>query len=459
MITNLAARNFKSWADTGDVRLGPITGLFGTNSSGKTSLLQLLLMLKQTADSPDRSQVLNLGDDRNLVELGTFQELLFSHDLGNLLEVSLDWSLPESLSVEDPAQKGNELFQGETLGFSSSIEWRNGSGKDLGRAAVREMHYRFAGSKFGMRPSGRKVSEFDLYQTDPHFKFVRVQGRPWKLPPPAKCYGFPDQVRAYYQNASFLSDLELQLEQLFSRVFYLGPLRDYPKRQYQWAGAQPADMGRRGERVVEALLASRESGVSYSLGRGIKRQTLEQRVAWWLKELELISSFEVRPVTEGGKLFQVWVRRHPRAAEVLITDVGFGVSQILPVISLCYYAPEGSTIILEQPEIHLHPRVQAGLADVFIDVVRQRKVQIILESHSEHLLRRLQLRIAEEKLMSNEASLYFCSTDKGESRLTTLELDLFGNIVNWPKDFFGDEMAEIATMQKAILRRKRQARA
>lgn len=460
MITNLSAMNFKSWVDTTDIRMGPITGLFGTNSSGKTSLLQLLLMLKQTADSPDRSQVLNLGDDRSLAELGTFQELLFSHDLNKTLNISLDWSLTDSLAVEDPAKKGSTLFQDSALGFSTSIEWRVGSGKELGRAAVREMKYRYAGGVFSMVPSGgRKVSEFDLKHTHTNFKFVRVPGRPWKLPPPAKCYGFPDQVRAYYQNASFLSDLELQFEQLFSRVFYLGPLRDYPKRQYQWAGAQPADMGRRGERVVEALLASRESGVTYSLGRGIKRQTLEERVAWWLKELELISSFEVRPITEGGKLFQVWVRRHPKAAEVLITDVGFGVSQILPVIALCYYAPEGSTVILEQPEIHLHPRVQAGLADVFVDVAKQRNVQIILESHSEHLLRRLQLRIAEEKLTNEEASLYFCSGENGESRLMPLELDLFGNIVNWPKDFFGDEMADIAAMQKAILERKQRSKA
>lgn len=459
MITNLAAKNFKSWAGTGEVRLGPITGLFGSNSSGKTSLLQLLLLLKQTADSPDRSQVLNLGDDRSLVELGTFQEVLYSHDLGKTLDMSLDWSLPESLSVDDPATKGMTLFQGDRLGFATSIGWRLGSGKELGRATVHEMRYRFAGGEFTMRPSGTKVNEYDLNHTHSHFKFVRVQGRPWKLPPPAKCYGFPDQVRAYYQNASFLSDLELQFEQLFSRVFYLGPLRDYPKRQYQWAGAQPADMGRRGERVVEALLASRESGVTYSRGRGIKRQTLEQRVAWWLKELGLISEFEVRPITEGGKLFQVWVRRHPKAAEVLITDVGFGVSQILPVITLCYYAPEGSTVILEQPEIHLHPSVQAGLADVFVDVARHRNVQIILESHSEHLLRRLQLRIAEEELASSEAALHFCFTEKGESQLMPLELDLFGNIVNWPHDFFGDDMAEIAAMQKAILERKKRASA
>jgi predicted ATPase len=275
------------------------------------------------------------------------------------------------------------------------------------------------------------------------------------LPPPAKCYGFPDQVRAYYQNASFLSDLELQFEEEFARVFYLGPLREYPKRQYSWAGAQPADMGRRGERVVDALLASRESGVKLSLGRGKKKQTVEERVAEWLKDLGLIDSFHVRPITKDGRLFQVWVRRDPKAAEVLITDVGFGVSQILPVITLCYYAPEGSTLLLEQPEIHLHPKVQAGLADVLVDAMKTRNIQIILESHSEHLLRRLQRRLADETIVPEQTALYFCSTETGESHLTPLDLDLFGNIKNWPKDFFGDEFGEIAAMSQAALERKK----
>ncbi|MDP2644194.1 MAG: DUF3696 domain-containing protein [Desulfobacterales bacterium] len=212
-------------------------------------------------------------------------------------------------------------------------------------------------------------------------------------------------------------------------------------------------MGRRGEKVVDALLSSRDAGQSISLGRGRKRLTLEERVARWLKELGLIESFSVRPITPDGKLFQVWVRRRTKAAEVLITDVGFGVSQILPVIALCYYAPKGSTVLLEQPEIHLHPSVQAGLADVCIDAVRTRGIQIILESHSEHLLRRLQLRMAEDILKPENAALYFCKTEKGESRLMHLDLDLFGTITNWPKGFFGDEYQEIAKTQEAILKR------
>jgi predicted ATPase len=262
-------------------------------------------------------------------------------------------------------------------------------------------------------------------------------------------------VRGYYQNAGFLSDFELQFEELFSRMYYLGPLRDYPRRQYAWAGTQPADMGRRGEKAVDAILASRDAGQKISLGRGRSRLTLEERVARWLKDLGLIDGFSVRPITQGGKLFQVWVRRHTKATEVLITDVGFGVSQILPVIVLCYYAPEGSTLLLEQPEIHLHPAVQAGLADVLVDAVINRKIQIILESHSEHLLRRLQRRMAEEKIKPEDTALYFCTVEKGESRLIPLELDLFGNITNWPEGFFGDEFNEIASTQDAIIERKR----
>lgn len=457
MITQLAMKNFKSWRDTGDIRFAPITAFFGSNSSGKTSLLQLLLMLKQTADSSDRSQVLDLGDDRGLVELGTFPDLLWKHDRSACLEWRVQWELPQPLKVEDPAERKRVLFEGNRLGFSACVEWRGNSEGDLGRMGVSWMAYKFADSVFGMKSVRQSETEYDLLQNHQDFKFVRSPGRAWPLPAPAKCYGFPDQVRAYYQNAGFLSDLELEFERLFSGLFYLGPLRDYPKRQYQWAGSHPADMGRRGERVVDALLSARETGKLISRGRGQKRQTLEERVAWWLKKLDLIDHFEVRPITSGGRLFQVWVRRYPSGPEVLITDVGFGVSQILPVITLCYHVPKGSTIILEQPEIHLHPSVQAGLADVLVDTATTRNVQILVESHSEHLLRRLQRRMAEEKLRPDDAALYFCSMGPDGSRLTSLDLDPFGQIVNWPQDFFGDEFGEMAAMGRAIQRRKKEA--
>ncbi len=115
MISQLRVQNFKSWRDTGEMRLAPLTALFGTNSSGKTALLQLLLMLKQTTESPDRAQALSLGDERTPVELGTFSDLLFAHNLNFALAWELTWKLPEWLKIEDPAQKGHTLLQGDTL--------------------------------------------------------------------------------------------------------------------------------------------------------------------------------------------------------------------------------------------------------------------------------------------------------------------------------------------------------
>lgn len=453
MITRLLMENFKSWKDTGEVRLAPITGLFGSNSSGKTSFLQLLLMLKQTAESSDRSLVLNLGDERSLVELGLFRDVVTSHDSQAVLACGLTWDLPEDLKVLDPEQKGGILFQGSTLKFNAHVR-ENGQG----RALVNDLEYQLGDGRFGMKWSG-KGSKYALYSKGEDgkgtFKFLRTPGRVWDLPAPVKCYGFPDQVKAYYQNAGFLADFELQFQQLFSRVFYLGPLREYPQRQYTWAGAHPADMGRRGERVVDALLASRSRDEKISRGPGYKRFTLEEYVAYWLRELNLIHDFTVESITkDGGSLYQVAVQRSPKSTKVLLTDVGFGVSQILPVLTLCYYVPEGSTILIEQPEIHLHPAVQAGLADVFLDAVKKRKVQIIVESHSEHLLRRLQRRMAEEAISKDDAALYFCSTRDGLSHLKPLQINLFGEIENWPENFFGDEFGELAAMAKAKAERQ-----
>ena len=111
------------------------------------------------------------------------------------------------------------------------------------------------------------------------------------------------------------------------------------------------------------------------------------------------------------------------------------------------------TLLIEQPEIHLHPKVQSGLADVFIDAIKVKKIQIIVESHSEYLLRRFQRRIAEENLTNTVFKAYFCDNIEDNSVLTPLDVDIFGNIVNWPKDFFGDEIGEYSKITSAIQKR------
>lgn len=458
MLTRLRLKNFKSWADTGDVALRPITGFFGANSSGKSSLLHAILLLKQTSDSQDRALVLHFGNKSTPIDLGDFASVLHGHKSGNELEMSLDWELDSALAIEDAKNANRAVVRSDALGFSVAM----GEVKERTpvRPIVKNMAYKIGDAVFGMREkrSGRMKEEYELYSNtpdSPEFAFLRNVGRPRRLSP-EKCYGFPDVVRAEFQNAGFLADLVLEFENRLEQIAYLGPLRAHPERRYAWTGAQPADMGRAGEAVVDAILAAREREHKISPGYRKKRLTVEQYVARWLKELRLIHDFRVVSIGDGGQLYEVRVKRTPRSADVLLTDVGFGVSQILPVLVLCLFVPEGSTVLLEQPEIHLHPSVQAGLADIMIDTWQRRRVQVIVESHSEHLLRRLQRRIAEEKVTTDDVGLYFCELGNRRSELRTLDLDVFGNITNWPPDFFGDEFGEIAAMTRAVERRKTQ---
>jgi len=459
MLTQLSVANFKSWRSIPQMRLAPITGLFGTNSSGKSSILQLLLMLKQTVESSDRAQILEFGGERSLTNLGSFGDVVFNHAKPGKLDFSLRWEPFKILVFENPESKDSTHFVTTDMGFSCQLD-ENGSG----RVSVSQFTYSpllshpdSAIFQFGLT---RKESTGGAYQficqTKNTFQIPRNPGRPSELLSPVKFYGFPDQVYAQYKNAGFLSEFQLAFEKLFGTLYYLGPLREFPRRYYGWNGSEPTDMGQRGERVVEALLAARERGpyISTGPGRGHKLQTLEERIAYWLKELGLIHDFRVEPIAKDSNIYKVRVQRSPSSAEVLITDVGFGVSQILPVLGLCYYVPEKSVVLLEHPEIHLHPSAQAGLADVFIDAVKNRNIQIILESHSEHLLRRLQRRIADETHKPDDTALYFCEMGKESSSLIPLDLDSFGNITNWPKDFFGDDVGELAETARAVVKRR-----
>ena len=458
MLTRMRLQGFKSWRDTGDIGLRPITAFFGANSSGKTSLLQALLLLKQTAESSDRALALNFGDHKTSMHLGGFLDAAHGHKARGTMDIALDWRTHSPMVIADPNDGDRVVVKSDRLGFQTQVGRKNGT---QGTSTyVKEMTHQVGDTRFGMRRKSGSKAGYELRAENggnSDFRFARVQGKPRFLPAPVKCYGFPDEARAYHLNAEFVADLELALENCLGRVHHLGPLRESPLRVYPWSGARPADVGPRGESFVDAILASKARGDTIARSRGAKGLSLAEYVARWLKKLKLVHEFRVKPIAQGSRLYEVRVRRFPTSPEVLITDIGFGVPQILPALVQCFYVPKGSTIILEQPEARLHPAVQSGLADVLIDARKKRKVQILLESHSEHLLRRLQRRIAEEKIADRDVSLYFCKARGSNSALTRLDLDPCGMIQNWPKDFFGDEFGEIAATQLAALRRQRQA--
>jgi predicted ATPase len=451
VLRRLSFTNFKSWPEA-DLECGRITGLFGTNSSGKTSILQFLLMLKQTREATDRTIALAL--DGPYVWLGTMTDILFRHDETRRIEAEL--SFDRAIDIRDPARPGASLATGDRLTVEFTIA-AIGKAPRSESLAYTIRNEEGAGAKFSLvrTKSGSEERPFDLKADAGDFRFLRQPGRKWPLPPPGKFYSFPDESRIYFQNASFLADLENGLESFFNMVFYLGPLREYPKRDYLWARSKPVDVGQRGEKAIDAILAATAEGIEQNLKRKGRRKPFQEIVAHWLREMGLVHDFRIEEIAEGSNRWQakVWTRK--RAPEVLLTDVGFGISQVLPVITLLHYVPEGATVLLEQPEIHLHPLAQAELADVLIHAASHRRVQVIVESHSEHLLLRLQRRIAETRISAEDVRLYFCDIEKGASRLRPLEVDLYGNIRNWPKHFMGDAFGEAAAAEQARLDRMR----
>ena len=447
MLTRLKLDNFKAWREA-DLTFGKVTGFFGTNSAGKSSLLHLLLLLKQTRNATDRGIVLDFGGPAGMVNLGTFEDVVHQHDKNQAIGWRIDWTLPETLTIEDPLEPTVTRFEGNSLQTRCEVGFRNK------RLWPRELAYRFNEVDFRLQPTAGSRREFELVTDPPNFQFLRNQGRPWPLTHPVKTYLFPSQAKSYFQNADFLGDFELAYEKLMDSMYYLGPLREYPRREYHWAGSSPDDVGQRGERTMDSMLAATARNETRNLGFRKKRKPFQAMIAHWLSKLGLIYDFRLEEIAKGTNLYRAMVETSSSSVTTSLTDVGFGVSQVLPVLVLLYYVPEGSTVLMEQPEIHLHPAVQSGLADVMLNVAEVRNVQIVVESHSEHLMRRLQRRVAEQKISSQDVKLYFVSSNRGRAEVSDLLLNEWGEIENWPKDFFGDEMGEIAAITEASLKRK-----
>jgi predicted ATPase len=454
MLTSFHLQNFKAWHDTGRIQLKPLTFLFGVNSAGKSSLGHWLLALKQTVQSVDRRRALHLGDDHSLVDLGTFTECLHNHDLKRPLEFSLRWCLPDPMTVVDPLS--HDSFTGKELGLDVSLVANPNH-----QPTVHALRYRLfdrLDERLNVLLQYRGDGELTLESTG--YELVQAIGNPRPLEPPEKFYRISESSLTRYQNGAFLSDLALSFEQTMGRLHYLGPLRDAPRRVYQWAGDSPEDVGQKGEYVIAALLAAQEEGRVINFSHREENKPFDETIAGVLQRLGVIDSFAVKPVAVGRREYEVLLQTLGGGSEVKLTDVGFGVSQILPAVVEAFYCPPHSTIWMEQPEIHLHPQVQANLADVFIDAIhasengKNRQVQLIIESHSEHLLNRLQRRIAERLLSPDDVAIYFCAPGRNGAHMERLKLDESGEIENWPEDFFGDEMADIAGRALAAMKHK-----
>lgn len=459
MLKSLRIQNFKGWKDTGEMHLAPLTILFGSNSSGKSSIGQFLMLLKQSIEMSDRKTVLLLGSENAPVDLGSPLNMINNHDINKKLRFEYSWSTEKQLIFSDALHKKNYFC--DIIDFKAEIRIKETNRQTL---EVPFFEYRLNSTPeivVGLsKEDDKNISSREYRLKMQNYDFIRQTGRPWGITQPMRFYGFPEEAVAYYQNASFLLDINLWHEKQFQKISYLGPLRSKAKRIYAWSGQSPASVNYAGEDTVSALLAASSAERRINLGNKQIRKDFKVIIAEMLHIMGLVNAIKVDRIAKDRQEYDVKVRINKNDDWMDILDVGFGVSQVLPVIVQLFYAEPGSTIIMEQPELHLHPSAQAGLADVMIAAIKakenyeSRNIQLIIETHSEHFLRRLQRRIAENQISESEVSAYFVHNQDEHVTLEPLQIDLFGNIRNWPDGFFGDLAEELYQQANAAIKRR-----
>lgn len=432
MLTHLKLNNFKIWRSTGHMRLAPLTLLFGTNSSGKSSLIQSLLMLRQTVKGQDANLDLNLGnaDAGDSVILGQFGDVLCRNGAAtetvkaNQIGIEFGW-------------RGGEDAESASV-FSARYDEGPGGSADLaylrvGREGQGFTVQRAAHGAYRLWAANRRRATGQSREFKPQRSFAFSQSA-------ANALG--------EQAASVVSVGPALLDEL-SHIIYLGPLRRPAQRDYLWSGRSPGSIGDDGGRAVDALIAS---GMARNSNRRRRLPApsaakLFDETERWLSAMGLADGLEVRQLGRSAR-YELLVLNNGSATN--LKDVGIGVSQVLPVIVAALFAERGHIVIVEEAESHLHPLAQAQLAELFIEMSHERGVQFIVESHSEHLLLRLQRRVAERAIPVSSVAMYFVRREL-IAQLELLQMNAAGDISNWPEDFFGDDMGEIAARTLAAL--------
>jgi predicted ATPase len=261
-----------------------------------------------------------------------------------------------------------------------------------------------------------------------------------------------------YDVVSAINVGRISFAPLWRQIRYLGPLRHQPQRYYQFDDTGGVDIGVSGEFTVQVLALEAGNNISASTvtrdseGRitvdSPEQHTLLEMTNYWLEAMGLPA---VAPAALRQSLYEMKVGK----LEVALPDVGFGVSQVLPIIVESLRAIRGDSVVLEQPEIHLHPRVQAGLAD-FLLARASDGIRFIVETHSDIMIKRLGRRVAEGTVRSiaDLVKIYFIDADPSSGALCReVVLNEYGEIDNWPVGFF--DQNEDLYWTSATLKRRR----
>lgn len=254
-----------------------------------------------------------------------------------------------------------------------------------------------------------------------------------------------------------MNDLLGALNSVSSRVEYIGPLRDDPRVVSPLTETPVSNLpiGKKGEKAAAVLLAKAHQKASYGFpgSLGVQESTLEEAVNAWTSYLGVASGVHVSDMRKLGVSLHV---KSDSSHERDLTMVGVGASQAIPILVGVLGAKQESIIIIEQPELHLHPSAQAKLADFFL--IARPDLTMIIESHSEALVTRLRRRVVEDEELSKRISILFFEAGDNSSCVKTkaLSIDEYGNLEEWPRGFMDAVQEDSrAILQASVAKRRR----
>lgn len=404
VIRRLFFKNYRAFEEL-DIPLSKVNLFFGPNNAGKSAILSALNVLSQTLDSADRDVPLLLNG--RFEDLGTYLDVVYNHGLEHDISLGLEFDMtldprvllrPSDLVVQDVRidvtfhyRKQRREIVVKSIELSSppgNILLSTRVAKTSNNQLIRQVPDKFVGVKTGAKSSGSITLDHFIPSINPFL------GR----------RAFPRMSQRYapYRNLDiFLYRFSRSLTKHLGNVEFIGPFRSSPQRLYPFSGETPSTVGVHGEKAIDILVADE------SRRRG-KKLNIAQKISDWLRAAEIAKQIEVVVLTE--RHCEVLMTHFETKEEANIADVGYGCSQILPILVAGYNIPSKSSLILAQPEIHLHPKAEAEVG-TFLCEIAKRDVQLFVETHSEHLLLRLQSHVAAGDLSPQDVSVFYVYPD------------------------------------------------
>ena len=361
-------------------------------------------MLKQTASGVDPGRHINFGGgDRDYVDLGSYQDVVYGHDIAGRFGVRLSWNTSTTTYFTTVSKVEMHKRTLKSVGYEVSWGIEDVIFIDKLRYDIDSVDASREWFVVSRDSDGKHRLTTSFSQPDEDGEIISS---------PEKCYILPWTAPYGPKKADDISILNMnsEFERFIDKIHYIGPLRRRPERHYLWTGGRAEIIEPDGANAIQALIASSREG-------GSLLSTVENM----LQAMGLVDTFNIKSIDQNQRLYEATAE--VGGVESSLRDVGFGVSQVFPVLTMLLSAPMGSIILLEQPELHLHPNAQAALADLMLYVAETRNLQLIVESHSEHIVRRLQRRIAEANpafATPENIKMYYCQS--GETGSTISEV-------------------------------------